>query len=315
VTEIVDSLRQDGSRIVRLRSEHLEVDVAPEVGGRIVGIRHRGSGHEFLWRNSRLRLEPQPPGSEYDPNFYGGIDELLPNDIPETIDGVAGPDHGELWTRSLAWRIDGQTLVLEGELPRCGLTYERRMRLRGDSPHVDFQYRLTNPTGAERHFLWKLHAALAVAAGDVIDCPARQAQVVDLAYSRFSTLSPFAWPHIEGQRADLVPAQNGTVDFFYLFDLAAGRMAWKRESAPPGLRRASPSRPLRFEYTFDTEVFPCVWLFASYGGFDGHYTVVLEPCTTMPISVAEAIRHGRCGRLASGEVLETEVSLYAGPDS
>ena len=37
----------------------------------------------------------------------------------------------------------------------------RIVRLRADSPHVDFEYRLTNPTGTERHFLWKLHAALA----------------------------------------------------------------------------------------------------------------------------------------------------------
>jgi hypothetical protein len=130
VTETVVNLRQDGSRIVCLRSEHLEVDVAPQEGGRIVGIRHPGSGHEFLGRNSRLRLQAQPPGSEYDPNLYGGIDELLPNDIPETIDGVACSDHGELWTRSLDWRIDGQSLLLEGEVPRCGLSYQRRMRLR-----------------------------------------------------------------------------------------------------------------------------------------------------------------------------------------
>ena len=191
MTEIVMGLQQDGSPIVRLQSEQLEVDVAPEVGGRIIGIRHRGSGYEFLWKNSRLPLELKPPGSEYDPNFYGGIDELLPNDIAETIDGVACPDHGELWTRRLDWWIDGQSLVLEGRLPLCGLTYERRMSLRADSPHVDFQYRLTNPTGTERHFLWKLHAALAVAEGDVIDCPAGQAQVVDPAYSRFGTLCPF----------------------------------------------------------------------------------------------------------------------------
>ena len=315
MTEIVTGLQQAGSPIVRLQSEQLEVDVAPKVGGRIIGIRQRGSGHEFLWRNSRLPLELKPPGSEYDPNFYGGIDELLPNDIAETIDGVACPDHGELWTRSLDWWIDGQSLVLEGRLPLCGLTYERRMTLRADSPHVDFQYRLTNPTGTERHFLWKLHAALAVAEGDVIECPARQAQVVDPAYSRFGTLSPFAWPHIEGQRADVVPPQNGTMDFFYLFDLQAGRIAWTRntESGPPGLRRLAPAGRLKFEYTFDTAVFPFVWLFASYGGFDGHYTVILEPCTTMPIGVGDAIRHGRCSRLLPGEALETKVSLYAGP--
>ncbi len=155
--------------------------------------------------------------------------------------------------------------------------------------------------------------------GDVIDCPARRAQVVDLAYSRFGTLDPFPWPHIEGKRADIVPAQNGTMDFFYLFDLEAGRIAWRRApfdagSDTPGLLRVPPPGRLKFEYTFDTGVFPFAWLFASYGGFDGHYTVVLEPCTAMPLRVGDAIRDGRCSRLLPGEALETEVSLYAGPD-
>ncbi len=303
MTRIVDDINVDGQQVVRLRSEHLEVDVAPRIGGRIVGLRHLGSGHDFLWKNPRLHLEPKPPGAEYDPNFYGGIDELLPNDIPETIDGIACLDHGELWTSQLNWRIEGEALVLEGRLPLCGLEYQRRLTLRADSPHIDIQYRITNPTDKERHFLWKLHAALSVAEGDLIDCPARQAQVVDLEYSRFSTLSPFPWPDIEGQRADVVLSAADTVDFFYLFDLESGRLAWKR-----------PSQGLKFEYLFDTAVFPYAWLFASYGGFDGHYTVVLEPCTTMPICVGEAINKGTCSRLLPGEALETEVTIYAGSD-
>ena len=180
--------------------------------------------------------------------------------------------------RSLDWRIDGQSLVLEGRLPLCGLTYERRMRLRADSPHVDFHYRITNPTGAERHFLWKLHAALAVAAGT--SSTARRGRPRSWIWrTRGSTrLSPFRWPHIEGQRADLVPATTARWISSTCSTWPAGRMAWKR-----------PSRRLKFEYTFDTAVFPFAWLFASYGGFDGHYTVVLEPCTTMPICVGEAI--------------------------
>lgn len=303
MTTTLQPITVDGQPVVRLRSEHLEVDVAPEIGGRVVGLRHRASGHEFLWRNPRLRLEPNPPGSEYDPNFFGGIDELIPNDVPETIDGVACPDHGELWTSRLEWRVDGEALLLSGVLPVCGLRYERRMTLRPDGPHVDLHYRIVNTTDQQRHFLWKLHAALAVAEGDRIDCPARRGQVVDPAYSRFSTLTPFAWPDIEGQRADVVPADEGTVDFFYLFDLPSGRIAWKR-----------PSRRLKFEYTFDTAVFPFVWLFASYGGFDGHYTVVLEPCTTMPIRVGEAIAAGTCSRLKPHDAMETHVSIYAGPD-
>ena len=291
----------DGVPIVRLESEHLRVDVAPGVGGRAVSLVEKSSGYEFLWRNRALKLAALPAGSEYDPNFFGGIDELLPNDIPEQINGVACPDHGELWTRPLAWRCDGARLTLEGTLPHFGLRYERTMSLRDDGPFLDCAYRIANHTRAPRQFLWKLHAALAIQAGDVIDCPARQAQVVDANYSRFKTLTPFAWPEIEGRPANVIPAADGTMDFFYLFDLRTGRLAWRR-----------PSAGLEFAYEFDPRVFPFAWLFASYGGFLGHYTVVLEPCTAMPISVNEAAAKNQCSVLRPGETLETRVTIRAG---
>jgi hypothetical protein len=164
-------------------------------------------------------------------------------------------------------------------------------------------YHIANETNEIRHFSWMLHAALAIDAGDMIECPAQKAQVADLAYSRFDTLEPFSWPVIEGQRADIVPLQNGACDFFYLYDLNCGRIAWIR-----------PSQRLRLEYRFDTSIFPFSMIFASYGGFLGHYTVLLEPCTAMPLSVNEAKATGRCSRLEPGQILETDVSIYAGLD-
>ena len=301
MSALSDHIGHSCPEVVRLSSPQLEVDVAPAVGGRILQIRHLKSGYKFLWNNVGASLAILPPGSPYDPNFYGGIDELLPNDIPETIDGVECPDHGELWTAPLNGYWEENAFVVRGVMPLCGLHYERRMKLRSDSPVIDLHYRITNESHRPRHFLWKLHAAMAIAEGDRIECPAQQAQVADLNYSRFSTTEPFAWPRIEGQRADVVPANDGTVNFFYLSDLSAGRIAWTR-----------PSQQLKFEYHFDTSVFPFAWLFASYGGFDGHYTIILEPCTTMPISVNDAIAKGHCSRLAPREVLETHVSIYAG---
>ncbi len=295
-----EALDLDGVPIIRLESEVLRADIAPDVGGRLVSLVEKSSGHEFLWRNHARPLESLPAGSEYDPNFYGGIDELLPNDIPEEINSVACPDHGELWTLPLAWQRQEERLKLTGTLPRFGLRYEREMSLRPDAPWLDLTYRISNPTSGPRHFLWKLHAALAVEAGDIIVCPARQAQVVDLSYSRFSRLTPFAWPEIEGKSANVVPPADGTVDFFYLFDLREGRMAWRR-----------PREGLEFAYHFDTGVFPYAWMFASYGGFLGHYTVVLEPCTAMPISVNDAARKSQCSVLRPGETLETRVSIRA----
>jgi hypothetical protein len=291
----------DGIPIIRLESDLLRADVAPAVGGRVLSLVEKTGGHEFLWRNQNLRLRALPAGSEYDPNFYGGIDELMPNDIPEKINGVDCPDHGELWTTPLSWRQDGERLVLEGRLARCGLIYQREMSLRPETPCVDFKYRISNTTRERREFLWKLHAALVVQPGDLIDCPARKAQVVDLAWSRYKTLTPFEWPKLEGTTVNVVPAPDGTMDFFYLFDLADGEIAWRR-----------PAQGLEFAYTFDLKVFPYAWIFASYGGFNGHYTVILEPCTTMPISVNDAASKQQCSRLDPGQTLETSVTIYAG---
>ncbi len=287
--------------LVALESAHLRVEIAPSVGGRIVSVVEKSTGHEFLWRNPKVPLQPMPPGSAYDPNFFGGIDELLPNDIPECIDGVDCPDHGELWTTSLDCAEADGAILLRGTLPITGLRYEKRVALAADSPRIELGYRITNPTAHTRRFLWKLHAAMAIEPGDVIDCPARLGQVADLDWSRFSTLERFAWPNIEGRAANVVPEPGNKCDFFYLSGLEAGRMAWRR-----------PGTGLEFCYEFDAQVFPYAWLFASYGGFDGHFTAILEPCTGMPISVNEAAGLGQCSVLAPGQSLETRVTIRAG---
>jgi hypothetical protein len=302
VPSVPQDLQLDGVLLIRLESVHLQVDVAPSVGGRVVRVIDKRSGYDFLWHNASLPLELKHSGSEYDPNFYGGIDELLPNDLAEPIQGVQCPDHGELWTMPLTSEIVHDRLTLRGHLPRFGLDYQREMLLRQDSPRVDFKYRICNTTTRLRQFLWKLHAAVAVTEGDRIECPAQIGQVVDPAWSRFKTTAPFPWPTLDGRATHIVPARDGTMDFFYLSNLAAGEMFWHR-----------PSAGLKFGYEFDTRIFPYAWLFASWGGFLGHYTIILEPCTTMPMSVNEAAAKRQCTVLEPGQALETSVSLYAGP--
>lgn len=302
MTIFTETLHIDQTPVIRMENQFLQVDVAPGVGGRIVNLLDKSSNYQFLWHNPSLKLERLEPGAAYDPNFYGAVDELIPNDMPEVIDGVACPDHGELWTAALDHRIEGEKLVLSGALPLFGLRYERRLALAADAPRLQLEYRIDNVSGGRREFLWKLHAALKIDAGDRIVCPARSAVVGDPQYSRWSTTEPFAWPHVEGKRADLVPEKDGTMDFLYLYDLEQGRVAWEKAD-----------RSLTFVYEFDRNVFPYAWLFASFGGFDGHYMAILEPCTTMPISVNEAARLGQCSVLEDGQSLATNVTIYAGP--
>jgi hypothetical protein len=303
MTNVQDGLWVDETPIVRMENDRLLLDVAPGVGGRVVTLLEKTTNYQFLWRNANLKLERLEPGAEYDPNFYGAIDELLPNDVPEHINGVDSPDHGELWTMALDYQVDGETLVLSGTLPLNGLEYRRRISLRDDGPYVDVDYRIANPTPERRQLMFKMHAALNIARGDEIVCPARKAVVPDLEYSRWSSDEPFDWPVIDGQRADVFPPRDGSMDFLHLYDLEKGQIAWRR-----------PDHGLTFIYTFDKQVFPYAWLFASYGGFEGHYMAILEPCTNMPILVNEAAQLGQCSILEPGQAIETRVTIYAGPE-
>jgi len=279
--------------LATLTNDHLRVAVAPSVGGRVVSLVHRPSGREWLWRNPRLTLACCAPGSAYDPNFFGGMDELLPCDIPETINGIACPDHGELWTLPLAAETVGDGLILRGRLPQFGLDYRRRMRL--EENRLICEYRIANPTTTERHFMWKLHAALAVRPGDRVRCPAAKARAADPAWSRRKTLAPFAWPYADGLDMSRIPDADGSTEFLFLYALAEGRMGLEARDGA------------RIECRFDRAVFPCCWYFASHGAMDGAFTGVLEPCTTMPLSVKEAATNGFCSRLQPGEALETAV--------
>ena len=288
------------SSLIRIENKNLLVDIFPGGGGKMTSIYNKKSGYEFLWRNEALDLKTYEPGSEYDPVFYGGVDELLPNDVPENVDGMEFPDHGELWTQSLTASIKNDCLTLQGFLPVSKLSYQKSIRLDEDGPFIHTDYAITNENTLAVKFLWKLHAALKIRKGDRMICRADKGRVVDPLYSRFKQTAPFQWPVIEKTDVSVIPEKNGTMDFFYIYELEDGEVGIVNEEHA------------YFGYRFDKLVFPYVWLFASYGGFLDHYTAILEPCTTMPVSVNDAARLGQTMILQPGETVNTRVTIIAG---
>ncbi len=269
--------------MIELSSPELTVTVAPEVGAKIVSFQHKKSGYDFLWRNSNLPLRREDPGSEYDPNFFGGIDELFPNDIPETIAGTDCPDHGVLWTTEFQIiAATNQSAILQAKFPTIPFEMTKTLALEG--ARLTTETKLRNLDNKPWPFLWKLHAALAIEPGDKISCPAQRFHVADPDWSRRK--EDGAWT------GEVVPPFDDTTEFLYLSDLTEGRIAWKRDNK-------------FFQVSFDPAIFPYAWYFASYGGFDGHHVAILEPCTSMPISVNEAARLNQCPIIPPGQEIRT----------
>lgn len=291
----------DNVQIITLENEYLRCSIAPAIGGKIVSVYNKQLHKEFLWKNKNLFLKQLKHGDDYDSNFWGGIDELIPNDIPENIDGIDYPDHGELWVTELNYKIEKEKLLLSGTLSLSKLFYQKIVELDNNSPSIKLSYKIKNISNETRRFLWKLHAALLIREGDKLITSAKNAKVVDAAYSRFSKPEKFEWSMIEGVDASVIPSKNNTMDFFYLYDAPTGEME---------LLSADESNV--FRYSYDKNIFPYQWYFASYGKFLNHYTAVLEPCTTMPISVNDAMKLNQCSILKPNEALNTVVKIYAG---
>ncbi|MEP6594909.1 MAG: hypothetical protein ABJA71_03135 [Ginsengibacter sp.] len=291
----------NGIEVFTIESDHLNVSVAPILGGKIISVYNKFLQKEFLWNNKNLPLAINPPGSEYDPNFWGAIDELILNDLPETIDSISYPDHGELWTTALQHLFSDEKITVHATLELSGFYYSKTMHLDPHAPIIWLDYKIKNETDEQRHFLWKLHAALRIEPGDKLVTSAKHGKVVDPEYSRFKTQNEFMWPSIENTDASIIPPETNTMDFFYLYDISRAEM-----------QLLSKDDNYVFSYSYDKKVFPYQWYFASYGGFLNHYTVILEPCTNMPLSVNEAIEKQQCAILLPGQELITSVRIFAG---
>ncbi len=291
----------NGIKILVIENDHLSVSIVPALGGKLLSIFNKKLLKEFVWVNKQLLLKSNVPGADYDSNFLGGIDELIPNDQPENIDGINYPDHGELWTTPLRYEIENNQIKLHGILPKSQLYYSKIIELNNDHPVITFNYSIKNESNKQCHFLWKLHAALRINPGDKLLTSAINGQVVDLDYSRYKTLEPFKWPLIENTDAGVIPIKNNSIDFFYLYEIPTGNMMLQ-----------SADEDQLFCYSYDTKIFPYQWYFASYGGFLNHYTAILEPCTNMPMIVNDAIEKKQSSMLKPGETLNTQVQIFAG---
>jgi hypothetical protein len=283
-----------GFHLVRLQNDAVRAEVLPELGGKLWTLEHRPSRRQFLWHHPQLRLRAVPIGANYDDHFFGGFDELLPNDIPERVNGESLVDHGELWTTPLAAKIEGDRLVLNGQLPITPLSYEKTVRLEGNT--LLFEYRLANSGRRPLDLLWKLHPALRISEGAEIVVPARRARVADPQWSRVPDLQEFDWPQMKSLHR--VPPLTGSTEFLYLLDLSEGACALRH-----------PQEGWSFRLRFPKEIFSSVWIFASFGGWRNLKVCILEPCTTPQLSLAACAKSGQCLHLEPEQIVTATVSV------
>ena len=283
-----------------LANGRLAVVVAPELGGRTLEFTDLISGRQWLWRNTQVSVGPVALGSDYDDVWQGGFEELFPNDAPTTVDGVAYPDHGELW--STPWQVvesDDSSISLAVDTPVTGVGIVKQLFL--DGAQLTIRYSLSHRGETPLAHMFKLHPAMAINEHCRIDLPGGQVEKVDAGFGNILTAgAKQVWP----TDADLSLCRHpssGTNEFVYVSEIPGG---WC------GITDTQARSWVRLDYP--TDVFPFCWIFMTYGGWRDHNVVVLEPCTNYPKDLSEAISRGTSAVLQPGETRRFETVLTVG---
>jgi hypothetical protein len=299
-----------GLRTIVLENQLLRVVILPEAGAKIWQITYKPFDANLLWNNPRIAPARLPANARYDDVWSGGWDELFPNDEVAVIEGEAYPDHGELWTGDWAAEPfshgDEVGVRLRCITPISAIEVEKTIRLRRGQPRIEFHHRFTNRGRAAFPFLWKLHPAMAVSPQHRIDFPPMKVVTESAFPGTMAGASGVAdWPMIKTSAGDvdlrrITPEDARQLYFFYGTQMKGNWCALTNGATG-----------LACGLQFDTEVFRCCWLFATYGGWRSYNVAVLEPCTGYPLNFEAMQAAGRHRNLAPGETLETDVRFLA----
>lgn len=270
---------------IQLENEEIIAVVYPRYGGKISSFRSRNGEREWFWNNPVLELQAVEYGAPFDDNFYGGMDELFPNDLPTQINGMQLPDHGEFWSQ--AWDYDliqednRWILRMNMELRNYRVNIERRIYLTLNGMVIENT--LTNLSDASFPYMWVLHPAFKIGPMFRFHFPKGKVIVESELNGRVGKGTPvFIWPGTElGMDLSEVPERNGGLESYYITDISDGKFVLEDTESREAMI-----------VEFPLNIFPHMWLFMPLGGWRDHYVAVIEPSSGYPSDLVEAVNNG-----------------------
>ena len=287
--------RIEGRDRLQLSNAAIALDILPSVGGKIISLRSRATGREFLLPPRRPYARPTYGGAFADSDF-SGWDECFPAIAPgpypdDPWKGTAIPDHGEVWTLPWSWRYRDGVLHMAAHGVRFPYRLERWLDLRAPD-HLRVRYRAGNLSPFPFRCLWSPHPMLAPTPSWRIIMPAQGSVRVDSSSDEWlgAYLDEVVWPVPEGAGREVRLDRVGPPGQGYAYKVFATGLTdgWA------GVHDTETDEALLF--TFSPEVIPYAGLAVATGSTDptatlGYYAIV-EPCNGWPDSLATAAVDG-----------------------
>jgi hypothetical protein len=306
-----------GLQAVQLENPWLRARILPEVGAKIYDLVWKPTGRNFLWCNQRIPPQRYAIEANFDNYWCGGWDEGFPTCDECDFAGDHYPNVGEL--RSVQWSVNAAEVTSTGALIRLStfgpispIRAEKTVIMEHRQPTLRVRYEITNLGPRTLPFIWGTHPALEPSESMILRVPAKTGIVALASDPKLGSPGQrYTWPMFETSsgRVDMsqVLGRDAMINCgHYVTDLEAGWYAVEDVKSGTG-----------FLLKFPLDLCPQLWLWLVYGGWRGYYHIILEPWTSLPVNLAEAVRNKTNRSLAPGEKFSVEVSatIYAKPSS
>jgi len=160
-----------------LENREVIVTISPTIGGKILELKRKRSGTQFLLQPENNYSINQLPyyGADYNQYQPAGLDDCFPTMAasPYSSTGSDGqqsdihfPDHGELWSIPWEYHVSNESVYLSVKGVRLDYEFSKTIRLEQSTVHVN--YRLINCSTSPFSYIWVAHPFLEVQPGSKI---------------------------------------------------------------------------------------------------------------------------------------------------
>lgn len=304
---ITDELYYKGMRTIILENNLIKVGVLVDKGADVFEFIYKPTDTSFLWQSPQGLIDPRKvtpsiassSGAFLD-SYHGGWQEILPGGGPVNYRGAELGLHGEI--TNLGWEYDIITDTPEEISVKFYVTcirtpfrVERTMRLFVNNPALYINEKLINLSPSDQELMWGHHPALGapfLKHGLSLIVPAKTGVIHSPLFAPSSILIPgteFTWPiankdHHQIDLSKIPGPEAGFSELIYLKELAAGWYAVM-----------DPEEQIGIGFSWDKDIFPYLWFWCVYGKFptypwwDRVYCIALEPWTSIPNNLDQAI--------------------------
>jgi len=315
-----------GFPAVGFRSSLLECLAVPALGGKIVSLRSRMTGREWLWQDHTRAYREARYGDEFAAYDISGFDECFPTIGPcrypaEPWQGIDVPDHGEVWSVPWAWSRTDDTIDMHVDGARLPYRLDRTISAAAGGG-IMLRYRLTNHSDWPLRYLWSAHPLFGVRHGMTIRIPGHPQLLRELRMERNggptselvqlpdTYLSVHTWPEVatgDGTLQDLstVDMAHPMVDKLFAGNLDEGRCTLEDPEADESLTISFSTAEVPFlGLCFNTGAWPA-------DGRPGEW-LAIEPCSGRPDRLDVAVQRGEHSEISPQGTREWSLELATG---